>query len=86
MCIVVDFTFCVYICMSSQFGIIFILFLKVVHFWQNRDETNKRDYLYYLAVGNTKLKEYATALKYIRALLQVEPGNRQAQVGLLASG
>ena len=45
-----------------------------------RDETNKRDYLYYLAVGNTKLKEYATALKYIRALLQVEPGNRQAQV------
>jgi len=47
--------------------------------FQNRDETNKRDYLYYLAVGNTKLKEYATALKYIRALLQVEPGNRQAQ-------
>ena len=47
---------------------------------QNRDETNKRDYLYYLAIGNTKLKEYATALKYIRALLQVEPGNRQAQV------
>merc|ERR1711971_669885 len=47
--------------------------------FQNRDETNKRDYLYYLAIGNTKLKEYATALKYIRALLQVEPGNRQAQ-------
>ena len=47
--------------------------------FQNPDETNKRDYLYYLAIGNTKLKEYATALKYIRALLQVEPGNRQAQ-------
>ena len=47
---------------------------------QNRDESNKRDYLYYLAIGNTKLKEYATALKYVRALLQVEPGNRQAQV------
>jgi len=47
--------------------------------FQNREETNKRDHLYYLAVGNTKLKEYATALKYIRALLQVEPGNRQAQ-------
>merc|ERR1712080_746508 len=46
--------------------------------FQNRDSTNKRDYLYYLAVGNTKLKEYATALKYCRALLQVEPGNRQA--------
>ena len=25
------------------------------------------------------LKEYAIALKYVRALLQVEPGNRQAQ-------
>jgi len=47
--------------------------------FQNRDNSNKRDYLYYLAIGNTKLKEYATALKYIRALLQVEPGNRQAQ-------
>ena len=47
--------------------------------FQNRDETNKRDYLYYLAIGNTKLKEYATALKYVRAVLQVEPGNRQAQ-------
>ena len=25
------------------------------------------------------LQEYATALRYIRALLQLEPGNRQAQ-------
>jgi len=47
--------------------------------FQNHDEQNKRDYLYYLAIGNTKLKEYALALKYVRALLQVEPGNRQAQ-------
>ena len=46
---------------------------------QRREETNKRDHLYYLAVGNTKLREYVTALKYIRALLSVEPGNRQAQ-------
>merc|ERR1719348_1827056 len=41
--------------------------------FQNRDE------LFYLAVGNTKIKEYALALKYVRALLQVEPSNRQAQ-------
>jgi len=47
--------------------------------FQNKEETNKRDYLYYLAVGNYKLKEHTMALKYIRALLQVEPGNRQAQ-------
>ena len=48
--------------------------------FKNREETNKRDYLYYLSIGNTRLKEYATALRYIRALLQLEPGNRQAQV------
>jgi len=47
--------------------------------FRNRDEENKRDYLYYLAIGNTKIKEYQPALKYVRALLQVEPGNRQAQ-------
>ena len=47
---------------------------------KNREETNKRDYLYYLSIGNTRLKEYATALRFIRALLQIEPGNRQAQV------
>lgn len=47
--------------------------------YQNRDETGKRDYLYYLAIGNARIKEYQLALKYIRGLLQVEPGNRQAQ-------
>merc|ERR1711878_261227 len=47
--------------------------------FQNRDESGKRDYLYYLAIGNARIKEYQTALKYVRALLQVQPGNRQAQ-------
>ena len=49
------------------------------NFLKNRDETGKRDYLYYLAIGNARIKEYQLALKYIRGLLQVEPGNRQAQ-------
>jgi len=47
--------------------------------FQRPDEDNKRDYLFFLAIGNTKLKEYSIALKYVRALLQVEPGNLQAQ-------
>ncbi len=38
---------------------------------QGKDEEGKRDYLYYLAIGNARIKEYNTALKYIRALLQV---------------
>lgn len=51
----------------------------VLFLFQNRDETGKRDYLYYLAIGNARIKEYQVALKFVRGLLQVEPGNRQAQ-------
>ncbi|XP_023326908.1 mitochondrial fission 1 protein isoform X2 [Eurytemora carolleeae] len=53
--------------------------LLLEELFQDHDGENKRDYLYYLAIGNTKLKEYSVALKYVRALLQFEPGNRQAQ-------
>ncbi|XP_040513127.2 mitochondrial fission 1 protein [Gallus gallus] len=37
----------------------------------------QRDCVYYLAVGNYRLKEYEQALKYVGALLQAEPGNTQ---------
>mgnify|MGYP001320047282 CR=1 FL=1 len=52
---------------------------KTITISRNRDESGKRDYLYYLAIGNARIKEYQTALKFVRGLLQVEPGNRQAQ-------
>lgn len=42
------------------------------------EEEAKRDYLFYLAIGNAKLKEYQLALKYVRALLHLEPNNKQA--------
>ena len=45
-----------------------------IWYFQNRDESGKRDYLYYLAIGNARIKEYQEALKFLRALLQVEPG------------
>ena len=38
-----------------------------------RDETNTRDYLDF---GNTRRKEYATALEYICALLVMDPGDK----------
>ncbi|XP_020665168.2 mitochondrial fission 1 protein [Pogona vitticeps] len=38
----------------------------------------QRDYVFYLGVGNYRLKEYEKALKYIRGLLKTEPGNTQA--------
>ncbi|XP_076454111.1 mitochondrial fission 1 protein-like isoform X2 [Babylonia areolata] len=44
-----------------------------------KDDMSKRDYLYYIAVGHTRLKEYERALKYIDAVRQIEPGNHQAR-------
>ncbi|XP_028844957.1 mitochondrial fission 1 protein [Denticeps clupeoides] len=38
---------------------------------------DQRDYLFYLAVANYRLKEYERALKYVRTLLRNEPGNKQ---------
>lgn len=42
----------------------------------NKEE--QRDYVFYLAVANYRLKEYEKALKYIRGLLKTEPNNTQA--------
>ena len=44
-----------------------------------RSADAKRDYLYYLAVGSAKLKEYKEALGYLDSLLQKEPANQQAK-------
>ncbi|XP_028839912.1 mitochondrial fission 1 protein-like [Denticeps clupeoides] len=54
-------------------GIVFLD--ELVHKGTKDDQ---RDYLFYLAVANYKLKEYERALKYIRTLLKNEPGNTQA--------
>jgi len=37
----------------------------------------KRDYVYYLAIAHTRLKEYDRALEYINVLLSAEEDNRQ---------
>ncbi|XP_023680552.1 mitochondrial fission 1 protein-like [Paramormyrops kingsleyae] len=52
-----------------------VLLNELVH-TGTKDE--QRDYLFYLAVGCYKLKEYQKGLKYIRNLLKSEPGNTQA--------
>lgn len=43
------------------------------------NQTNKRDYLYYIAIGQTRLKKYDLALDCINHFLQFEPENRQAK-------
>uniref|UniRef100_A0A914KJM9 Mitochondrial fission 1 protein n=1 Tax=Meloidogyne incognita TaxID=6306 RepID=A0A914KJM9_MELIC len=38
----------------------------------------KRDYVYYLAIAHTRIKEYDRALEYINILLSAESDNHQA--------
>lgn len=52
-----------------------VLLEELVH---KASKDDSRDYLFYLAVANYRLKEYEKALKYIRTLLKNEPTNKQA--------
>uniref|UniRef100_A0A0N4ZKQ7 Mitochondrial fission 1 protein n=1 Tax=Parastrongyloides trichosuri TaxID=131310 RepID=A0A0N4ZKQ7_PARTI len=45
---------------------------------RNEESIPKRDIVYYLAVGYTKLTDYDKALMYVDHLLSVEENNRQA--------
>ncbi|XP_021921996.1 mitochondrial fission 1 protein isoform X2 [Zootermopsis nevadensis] len=47
--------------------------------YNSGSEDGRRDYLYYLAIGNARIREYGKALKYVRSFLQIEPGNQQVQ-------
>ncbi|VDO73253.1 unnamed protein product [Heligmosomoides polygyrus] len=42
------------------------------------DDVNKRDYVYFLAIANARLRNYDRALAYIDILLAAETHNRQA--------
>nr|KAF6366207.1 fission, mitochondrial 1 [Pipistrellus kuhlii] len=57
---------------NTKSEILFELLLK-------GSKEEQRDYVFYLAVGNYRLKEYEKALKYVRGLLQTEPQNNQAK-------
>ncbi|KAL4220160.1 Mitochondrial fission 1 protein [Mactra antiquata] len=48
-------------------------------FKRTRDTETKRDCLYYLALGNTRIKHYEEALKFTKLFLQIEPQNQQVQ-------
>lgn len=42
------------------------------------NQTTRRDYLYYISIGHTRLKKYNLALDCINRFIQFEPENRQA--------
>ncbi|VDP09368.1 unnamed protein product [Soboliphyme baturini] len=54
--------------------------VKLLEELLSRDEDDMaiRTYLYYLAIGHIKLKNYDKALKYIEVIMRVEPNNSQA--------
>lgn len=51
-----------------------ILLLKELF---NSHAEGKRDYLFYLAIGNARIKEYNKALHYVKSFLEIEPANQQ---------
>lgn len=44
------------------------------------DPDNKRDYIYYLAIAYTRMKDFTTAQKYVQAFLEIEPNNMQVML------
>ncbi|WAR27793.1 FIS1-like protein [Mya arenaria] len=46
---------------------------------RTHDSDTKRDCLYYLALGNTRIKFYEAALRYCDAFLKIEPQNHQVR-------
>lgn len=44
------------------------------------DPDNKRDYIYYLAIAYTRIKDYQMAQNYVRAFLEIEPNNQQVML------
>jgi len=42
-------------------------------------KTDQRDFLFFISIGYYKLADYSIALKYVKRLLGVEPGNHQAK-------
>jgi len=51
-----------------------VVLLKGLH----QRDTDNRDYLYFLALGNYKLQDYVMTRRYCDMLLEIEPHNRQA--------
>lgn len=43
------------------------------------NSSQRRDYLYYIAIGHTRLKQYNLAMDCVEQFIQFEPENRQAK-------
>ncbi|CAB3366782.1 mitochondrial fission 1 protein [Cloeon dipterum] len=64
---------------SSYYGDIRKGILLLEDLFKNPQALDKRDYLYFLATGYARIKEYSKSLQFTKAILQIEPGNCQVQ-------
>ncbi|XP_076435544.1 mitochondrial fission 1 protein-like isoform X2 [Babylonia areolata] len=46
---------------------------------REKDDAPNTDYLFYIAVGYTRLKDYQQALKYVSAVTHLEPRHQHAR-------
>ncbi|XP_055376638.1 mitochondrial fission 1 protein-like [Condylostylus longicornis] len=51
--------------------------IKLLEELVERNSDRLRDYIYYLAVGYARLKQYFMALNFCQEFLKIEPNNRQ---------
>lgn len=64
--------------MIQQFYHIILQGIYLLEDLAQKHSEGNRDYVYYLAIGNARLKNYSVALKFCKAFLQIEPNNQQA--------
>ncbi|EAA14436.4 AGAP009852-PA, partial [Anopheles gambiae str. PEST] len=62
---------------NTQFEYAYCMGLVLLEDLFVKHPEGRRDYLYYMAIGHTRLKEYSEALKHAQAFLEIEPNNQQ---------
>ncbi|XP_075211324.1 mitochondrial fission 1 protein-like [Lycorma delicatula] len=46
---------------------------------EDKTEEGKRQYLYFMALGHARIKDYCKSLNYCESFLKVEPSNKQVR-------
>ncbi|KAG5674573.1 hypothetical protein PVAND_004527 [Polypedilum vanderplanki] len=69
-----DFASCL---VRSKYGADIHNGIKMFENLSKEDPENKRDYIYFIAIAYTRLKDWQTAHKYVKTFLEIEPNNLQ---------
>ncbi|XP_016970267.1 mitochondrial fission 1 protein isoform X3 [Drosophila rhopaloa] len=61
---------------ETKFEYSFCLGIMILEELARTHPDGRRDYIYYLAFGNARIKEYTSGLKYCRAFLDIESNDQ----------